>query len=930
MAQRNQSKFVTSGGTAADDPLAQPAGFQMDADDRQYIDNQIRGVQQHLVDAPLGSSSDTATNLGTGAEVFKEKSAGEFKFRKVKAGSNVTVTENANDITIAASGGGSASVADDIGKSGPTNIDRVLGLKGVQFETADTLAVGEVWKKRGSKLRAGKPVMPGHYDVMDYGFVADDATDNTGAFQTLINTTLGAATTATGDSVTILFPPGAYYFDDDIHVTRPCHIVGAGHRAASLRFAAGKGIRIHDALTCPLEGGSGRMSVIDNLNFVFAQPSLPEWSNTAFSLGEKIHAPDNNRYHYECIKAGTTDVAAPDFTLGYLPIDTVTRPVAARARLGLLIHDYAQATDFFWECTTAGTTGAGTPTLAHAMAGDTTPDGSAVWTARSASGSWIPDGSVIWATRVAAGIYADTRCYVRNCELYGSLNAGIHIQAGQNVPITNANHCGLKDVNIIQCGIGVVLRGSDTERSVLDHVAVQAAGYGQTGTGGVGIWDGSFLGSWVGFCEVEVSTGYSYIMGLYDADPAASNGTAGALVCCSSETGYPGALLGIGCAVLGGAHGAGFAAGSVYTKLDNNGGVRLRETDSASAKHAAAYLHLRASDAVFGYGSDDESSYLSLRTYEALDLGRTGWWSESYDYGVRAGFSFSGLAASEGPGWNWQPLGVFQGGSKDSFTGQYFLGLDAAALRSRHLRGTGHTYGSYEVGDRFDLQSTGVTGNYTGVIVKTAGIRGASDWTALTEVGSETYWEPTAQNTGIVPTPGGTVWQCTVAGTTDATEPDWTTALPDGGATVGDVLTEGGGVEWTLVGFVPEYNYLGQVGSAAPSAQKEFGGTQSTSDNTPVYITLATLAVGDVAEVDAIVRISSADASVRQSFKLSALVYGAAGPTATLDGGSLTDTSPRGTGTAVAELDLSGADVRLKITGIAATDLVSVYEASVL
>ncbi len=48
MAQRNQSKFVTD--REVDDPLEQDANYEFDRDDRQYIDNQIRGMQQFLVD----------------------------------------------------------------------------------------------------------------------------------------------------------------------------------------------------------------------------------------------------------------------------------------------------------------------------------------------------------------------------------------------------------------------------------------------------------------------------------------------------------------------------------------------------------------------------------------------------------------------------------------------------------------------------------------------------------------------------------------------------------------------------------------------------------------------------------------------------------------------------------------------------------------
>lgn len=55
--------------------------------------------------------SNTGSNLGTGAKVFKQKTGLDFEHRTIKAGADITVTEGTNEITIAYTGSSTPSLS---------------------------------------------------------------------------------------------------------------------------------------------------------------------------------------------------------------------------------------------------------------------------------------------------------------------------------------------------------------------------------------------------------------------------------------------------------------------------------------------------------------------------------------------------------------------------------------------------------------------------------------------------------------------------------------------------------------------------------------------------------------------------------------------------------------------------------------------------
>ncbi len=145
-------------------------------------------------------------------------------------------------------------------------------------------------------------------------------------------------------------------------------------------------------------------------------------------------------------------------------------------------------------------------------------------------------------------------------------------------------------------------------------------------------------------------------------------------------------------------------------------------------------------------------------------------------------------------------MGRFLGSSTE---GARYQGYSPQMITSKRMRG-----GHHIVGDRFRVPSTGVPGSWDEYVCSVAGFRGPA-WTANhAYVKAYAPWgifadriEPTTHN-AVIPTSGGSVFECTTEGTSDVTtEPNWALA-----PAIGNTIADGAGaLVWTNKGTVAEY-----------------------------------------------------------------------------------------------------------------------------
>lgn len=104
---------------------------------------------------------------------------------------------------------------------------------------------------------------------------------------------------------TVFIPRGIYRCSADLHISRQLVLMGAGRGNTQLSFATGKGVIVHNLRTSP-DGGTGEYSTITNMDIKGSKLTVPkQWeAGRQYRLGDVVVAAHDNRFYYECIKAG--------------------------------------------------------------------------------------------------------------------------------------------------------------------------------------------------------------------------------------------------------------------------------------------------------------------------------------------------------------------------------------------------------------------------------------------------------------------------------------------------------------------------------------------------------------------------------------------------------------------------------------------------
>lgn len=583
-----------------------------------------------------------------------------------------------------------------------------------------------------------RPVPPDWVNVRDFGATGDGVTDDAPA----IELALAAMGSVGSNGGVLYFPKGTYRAASDITLNRRIDLRGpapqGGYAETILFFDMGKNLVIvyEDAGGHGADGADFQDIQITSSKFVEGV-DIKLWSAWAnpVPVGARTRIANDNRYYFEAVVGGNKGGAQP--------------------------------VEF------------GTP----ADGGD--------WL----DGVEIVDGAVRWVRKVHA-INISTRVTFYRVAISGFSNAGLHVQAGLNEQglghYSNANQAEFNTVIIGDCGVGVFVRGNDTQRVKFQNC--QATNIGSsypTETGGHGYHNHSFLGASFDNCLAEGCTG----RGRLDTGGAAhGNVCVGqhAEACLPSKVNYPTTLIGGNLEVTD---------DSTCTMVHASLGCRnIWAKDNRGPKLLTFYLDRQ--DGIGGHSmrsADEGGSNVIGWTYGYGGY-PAGYWARCYGNQNLKFYSYlTSTLAKEGPGWDGEPYGALLGDPNGALL---FRGLDTA-VSLKELRG-----GLRLVGDVFENASPALGSWLTRAIIS-QGYRGDVWEPSHAYLAADATYgtfadvvEPTATHAAWSRA-GGQAWRCTTAGQSGAVEPVWPGAPVAGVTTVAD-----GTVVWTYFGATPEWSTI--------------------------------------------------------------------------------------------------------------------------
>jgi hypothetical protein len=485
-------------------------------------------------------------------------------------------------------------------------------------------------------------------------------------------------------------------------------------------------------------------TLVDGNGITWRSERLPfvHATTTAYIVGQRVFAPSDNRYYFECEVAGTSAGTRPAQLLG------------GNDAAGVTIDDT------------------------------------------------FTDGTVTWRIKAACAIRVHSNLVkIRNIKCV-NLSGPAGINAGGTGVVaagyTDANHNKWIDVFAEFAGCGIHLAGSDCNGWRISNLWTSGMGAlhptpnaaaGLTGLGGHGVHDVSQGGGVIDNSYFQVSSGR----------PILQNGLS-ILTCisCYQEVTDPSRFRGHNVTTIGGSlHrtdvGGGVEAGATgWVNFDGGtfGGRGVYETDISGPVDIAA--RLLAQD---GYSAlqllapeaSDPNDYALRYEYAGQPAGC--WAMQHGQQAQNAAYLLYTVAAGLGLGAGWFgiPIGHLLGDT--NVDTPIFDGRNSG-LTDRRLRG-----GARKQGDRFRSQTDDQ-------ILLGDGYRGRV-WTANQQMLADGATQGIAAST-IEPTtntgkPGEQVWKCTIAGNTHATtEPTWPAAPTPGVTTQTD-----GTVTWTFLGYRP-------------------------------------------------------------------------------------------------------------------------------